>query len=92
MARLPAEHFSCKIDIELDIPYSKMSVCRPLRLEAVVGVHKLHIQSNIKVSKSKYIYSNLYFCFGSRSPGLNSALYCIMLHCIEPFIITPSLI
>ena len=49
MARLPAEHFSCKIDIELDIPYSKVSVCRPLRMEAVVGVHKLHIQSNIKV-------------------------------------------
>ena len=27
-----------------------MSVSRPLRLEATVGVHKLHIQSNIKVS------------------------------------------
>ena len=50
MARLPAEQFQCKIDVELDIPYSKVSVCRPLRLEATVGVHKLHIQSNIKVS------------------------------------------
>ena len=54
MARLPAEQFQCKIDVELDIPYSKVSVCRPLRLEATVGVHKLHIQSNIKVSDIPY--------------------------------------
>lgn len=50
MSRAPPEEFSCNIDVEVDIPYSKLPKLFSLVMKAIVGVHKLHIESNLSVN------------------------------------------
>lgn len=48
LSRQPPEIFSCKIDVEVDIPSCTFPKLSTLTLRATVGVCKLHIQSNLK--------------------------------------------
>ncbi|KAK3588295.1 hypothetical protein CHS0354_014158 [Potamilus streckersoni] len=55
MAQLPPEEFTARVDVEVDIPSSRLPVLKSLKLQAVVGVAKLHIPKDLQVVELKTV-------------------------------------
>ncbi|KAL3863258.1 hypothetical protein ACJMK2_005023, partial [Sinanodonta woodiana] len=53
MAQLPPEEFTARVDVEVDIPSSRLPVLKSLKLLATVGVAKLHIPKDLQVVELK---------------------------------------